>query len=60
MRLVSLSVMLLLGVLFISHNTYPHARLLQVRALIALARRGVNVLWAMLRDGTTFESRYAA
>lgn len=25
-------------------------------ALIALARRRVNVLWAMLRDGTTFES----
>ena len=28
MRLVSLSVMLLLGVLFIRQNTYPHARLL--------------------------------
>jgi transposase len=26
------------------------------QALIALARRRVNVLWAMLRDGTTFES----
>jgi transposase len=25
------------------------------QALIALARRRVNVLWAMLRDGTTFE-----
>jgi len=29
------------------------------QALIALARRRVNVLWAMLRDGTTFESRSA-
>ena len=26
------------------------------QALIALARRRVNVLWAMLRDGTTFKS----
>ena len=31
-----------------------------VQALIALARRRVNVIWAMLRDGTTFESRFAA
>ena len=30
------------------------------QALIALARRRVNVLWAMLCDGTTFESRSAA
>jgi transposase len=30
------------------------------QALIALARRRVNVLWAMLRDGTTFEDRSAA
>jgi transposase len=30
------------------------------QALIALARRRVNVLWAMLRDETTFESRSAA
>src|ERR671910_2106265 len=30
------------------------------QALIALARRRVNVLWAMLRDGTAFESRSAA
>jgi transposase len=30
------------------------------QALIALARRRVNVLWAMLRDRTTFESRSAA
>jgi hypothetical protein len=29
------------------------------QALIALARRRVTVLWAMLRDGTTFESRCA-
>jgi transposase len=29
------------------------------QALIALARRRVNVLWAMLRDGTTFETRSA-
>lgn len=31
-----------------------------VQALIALARRRVNVLWAMLRDGTTFEGRSVA
>ncbi len=30
------------------------------QAVIALARRRVNVLWAMLRDGTTFEVRSAA
>ncbi len=30
------------------------------QALIALARRRVNVVWAMLRDGTIFESRSAA
>jgi transposase len=30
------------------------------QALIALARRRVNVVWAMLRDGTAFESRSAA
>jgi transposase len=30
------------------------------QALIALARRRVNVLWAMLRDGTTYEARSAA
>ncbi len=30
------------------------------QALIALARRRVNVLWAMLRDGTTFKARSAA
>ena len=30
------------------------------QALIALARRRVNVVWAMLRDGTTFETRPAA
>ena len=30
------------------------------QALIALARRRVNVVWAMLRDGTTFETRSAA
>lgn len=30
------------------------------QALIALARRRVNVLWAMLRDGTTFETRTVA
>jgi transposase len=30
------------------------------QALIALARRRVNVLWAMLRDGTTFETHSAA
>jgi len=31
-----------------------------IQALIALARRRVNVIWAMLRDGTTFETRFAA
>jgi transposase len=31
-----------------------------IQALIALARRRVNVLWAMLRDGTTFEARSVA
>jgi transposase len=30
------------------------------QALIALARRRVNVVWAMLRDGSTFETRSAA
>ena len=30
------------------------------QALIALARRRVNVVWAMLRDGTTFETRSTA
>jgi transposase len=30
------------------------------QALIALARRRVNVLWAMLRDGTTFRAPSAA
>jgi transposase len=30
------------------------------QALIALARRRVNVVWAMLRDGTKFETRSAA
>ena len=30
------------------------------QALIALARRRVNVVWAMLRDGTMFEERSAA
>jgi transposase len=30
------------------------------QALIALARRRVNVVWAMLRDGTIFETRSAA
>ena len=31
-----------------------------IQALIALARRRVNVIWAMLRDGTTFQTRSAA
>jgi transposase len=31
-----------------------------IQALIALARRRVNVLWAMLRDGTTFKARSVA
>ena len=30
------------------------------QAVIALARRRVNVLWAMLRNATTFEIRFAA
>jgi transposase len=29
------------------------------QALIALTRRRVNVIWAMMRDGTTFETRSA-
>jgi transposase len=32
----------------------------QTQALIALARRRVNVVWSMLRDGTTYETRSAA
>ena len=31
-----------------------------VQALIALARRRINVLWAMLRDGTTYQSALSA
>jgi transposase len=30
------------------------------QAVVALARRRVNVLWAMLRDGTTFKASSAA
>jgi hypothetical protein len=30
------------------------------RAGLALARRRVNVLWAMLRDGTLFDEQVAA
>jgi transposase len=51
---------------FSSLRCSPHSRAFYDRkrregkrhtqALIALARRRVNVLWAMLRDGTTFES----
>src|SRR5829696_1672930 len=51
---------------FASLRSSPHSRAFYDRkrkegkrhtqALIALARRRVNVLWAMLRDGTTFES----
>lgn len=51
---------------FSSLRSSPHSRAFYDRkrregkrhtqALIALARRRVNVLWAMLRDGTTFES----
>jgi len=50
---------------FSSLRSSPHSRAFYERkrregkkhtqALIALARRRVNVLWAMLRDGTTFE-----
>jgi transposase len=50
---------------FSSLRSSPHSRAFYDRkrregkrhtqALIALARRRVNVLWAMLRDGTTFE-----
>jgi transposase len=32
----------------------------RTQALVALARRRVNVLRTMLRDGTTFESRSTA
>jgi transposase len=55
---------------FASLRSSPHSRAFYDRkrregkkhtqALIALARRRVNVLWAMLRDGTTFEARPAA
>ena len=55
---------------FASLRSSPHSRAFYDRkrregkkhtqALIALARRRVNVLWAMLRDGTTFEARSAA
>jgi transposase len=55
---------------FASLRSSPHSRVFYDRkraegkkhtqALIALARRRVNVLWAMLRDGTTFEARPAA
>jgi len=51
---------------FASLRCSPHSRAFydrkrkegkrRTQALIALARRRVNVLWAMLRDGTTFES----
>jgi len=51
---------------FASLRSSPHSRAFYDRkrkegkkhtqALIALARRRVNVLWAMLRDGTTFQS----
>ena len=51
---------------FSSLRSSPHSRAFYDRkrregkrhtqALIALARRRVNVLWAMLRDGTTFKS----
>ncbi len=51
---------------FSSLRSSPHSRVFYERkrregkrhtqALIALARRRVNVLWAMLRDGTTFKS----
>ena len=36
------------------------ARRHMTQAVIALARRRVNVLWAMLRDGATFETRSEA
>ena len=55
---------------FASLRSSPHSRAFYDRkrgegkkhtqALIALARRRVNVLWAMLRDGTTFEAPSAA
>lgn len=55
---------------FASLRSSPHSRAFYDRkrregkrhtqALIALARRRVNVVWAMLRDGTTFEARSAA
>ncbi len=55
---------------FASLRSSPHSRAFYDRkrgegkkhtqALIALARRRVNVLWAMLRDETIFEARPAA
>jgi transposase len=46
-----------------SRAFYEHKRAegkRHTQALIALARRRVNVVWAMLRDGTTFETHSAA
>ena len=55
---------------FASLRSSPHSRAFYDRkraegkrhnqALIALARRRVNVLWAMLRDGTEFDPAFAA
>jgi hypothetical protein len=54
---------------FASLHSSPHSRVFYDRklaegkkhnqALIALARRRVNVLWAMLRDGTEFDPAFA-
>jgi len=43
---------------FYDHKRREGAR--HTQALVALACRRVNVLWAMLHDGTTFESHSAA
>jgi transposase len=55
---------------FASLRSTPHSRAFYERkraegkrhtqALIALARRRVNVVWAMLRDGTTLEAQSGA
>ena len=44
----------------LTSSLYKLAGKRHTQALIALGRRRVNVVWAMLREGTTFEERSAA
>jgi transposase len=37
------------------YDRKPNERLIHTQALLALARRLVDVLWALLRDGRTFK-----